>query len=89
VARTEDADGFYTCERCGKRKQVGSRCASCGEGHGEPLIPEGWDPSLTSSDRPRLTIVGRPQPDGEPDPGPGQRRGEGHGTGHGRPGRAP
>jgi hypothetical protein len=86
VARTEDADGFYTCERCGKRKLVGSRCASCGEGHGEPLIPEGWDPELTSSDRPRLTIVGRPQQ--ERDPRPEQRRAEGHGTGQDRPGQA-
>src|SRR6266498_5510426 len=34
VTRTEDADadGFFTCERCGKRKPVGFTCA-CG-GHG-------------------------------------------------------
>ena len=83
MAQTEDADGFYTCERCGKRKLVGSRCDSCGEGHGEPLVPEGWDPSLTSSNRPRLNIVARP---GAGDPRPEQGRGEGHGTGQGRPG---
>jgi hypothetical protein len=90
VTRTEDADGFYTCERCGKRKAVGSRCTSCGEGHGdrpegsgepqggapvgregsgEPqggapvgrVVPEGWDPTVTSSSRPRLGIVSRPE----------------------------
>jgi ribosomal protein L37E len=83
VAGTEDADGFYTCERCGKRKLVGSRCASCGEGHGDPLVPQGWDPSLTSSDRPRLNIVARPEAG---DDRPEQSRGEGHGAGQGRPG---
>jgi hypothetical protein len=61
VTRTEDADGYYTCERCGKRKPVGSRCTSCGEDHGEPMVPEGWSPELTSSPRPRLTIVARPE----------------------------
>jgi hypothetical protein len=64
VTRTEDADGFYTCERCGKRKAVGSRCTSCGEAHGEPVnpvVPEGWDPTVTSSSRPRLGIVSRPE----------------------------
>jgi hypothetical protein len=61
VTRTEDADGFYTCERCGKRKAVGSRCTSCGEDRGEPMVPEGWDPKVTSSSRPRLEIVRRPE----------------------------
>lgn len=66
MAQTEDADGFYTCERCGKRKAVGSSCASCGEGAVQPLVPEGWDPELTRSERPRLSIVGRPVQGDEP-----------------------
>jgi hypothetical protein len=70
VTRTGDADGYYTCERCGKRKQVGSRCTACGEHRGEPTVPEGWDPELTSSSRPRLSIVRRPEQ------GDGPERGE-------------
>lgn len=73
MTRTGDADGYYTCERCGRRKAVGSRCTSCGEDRGGPenrVVPEGWDPELTSSSRPRLEIVRRPEP------GDGPERGE-------------
>src|SRR6266536_314633 len=63
VTRTEDADadGFFTCERCGKRKPVGFTCACGGHGGGEPVTPQGWDPELTRSSRPRLSIVRRPE----------------------------
>lgn len=69
VTRTEDADGLYTCERCGKRKPVGSTCACGGHGGGEPVTPEGWDPELTRSSRPRLSIVGRPEEGDGPEQG--------------------
>jgi hypothetical protein len=59
VTRTEDADGFTTCERCGKRKPVDFTCACGGHGDGGPVVPEGWDPELTRSSRPRLSIVRR------------------------------
>lgn len=85
MTRSGDADGYYTCERCGRRKAVGSRCTSCGGDHGGPpersgepqagaivdrMVPEGWDPELTRSSRPRLEIVRRPEP------GDGAERGE-------------
>jgi hypothetical protein len=57
VAETEDAEGFYTCERCGKVKSLTATCA-CGKS-GEPVVPEGWDPELTGGSRPRLSIVSR------------------------------
>ena len=52
-------DGSSTCERCGKRKPVASACTCGGHGRGEaePQVPEGWDPTLTQTDRPRLRIV--------------------------------
>jgi hypothetical protein len=57
VAETEDSEGFYTCERCGKVKSMTEACA-CGKS-GEPVVPEGWDPELTGGSRPRLSIVSR------------------------------
>jgi hypothetical protein len=62
VAETED--GFFVCERCGKVKPVASAC-TCGgkgDGGGEPVVPEGWDPELTRN-RPRLKLVLRPERD--------------------------
>ncbi len=54
-------DGFYTCERCGKVRAVDSVCGCGGQGQGQggsgPMVPEGWDPSLTQTSRPRLRIV--------------------------------
>jgi hypothetical protein len=66
VAGTEDADGFYTCERCGKRRPAGFTCSCGGHGGGEPVVPEGWDPELTRSSRPRLSIVRGADQGGEP-----------------------
>jgi hypothetical protein len=59
----EIEDGFFVCERCGKVKPIASACSCGGEGHGqgEGLVPEGWDPELTRGDRPRLSIVVRPE----------------------------
>jgi hypothetical protein len=59
----EIEDGFLVCERCGKVKPVASACTcgGSGDGTGEPVVPEGWDPELTRGSRPRLTIVARPQ----------------------------
>ncbi len=57
MAETEKAEGSYTCERCGRVKSVTETCA-CGRS-GEPVVPEGWDPELTRSSRPRLSIVSR------------------------------
>jgi len=57
----EIEDGFFVCERCGKGKPVASAC-TCGgkgDGDGEPLVPEGWDPELTRGGRPRLKIMPR------------------------------
>src|SRR6266508_1260831 len=72
VTRTEDADadGFFTCERCGKRKPVGFTCACGGHGGGEPVTPQGWDRERTRSSRPRRSIVRRPEQ------GDGPERGE-------------
>lgn len=60
--------GFYTCERCGKVKPVDSACGcgGHGQGHGQgsgPMmpLPEGWDPSLTRTSRPRLRLVPGPE----------------------------
>ncbi len=65
MARTEDAEGHYTCERCGKRRPLDFTCA-CGHG-GEPVVPEGWDPELTRSSRPRLSIVPGPERSDRPE----------------------
>lgn len=73
MSRSEDADGFYTCERCGKRKPLDFTCSCGGHGGGEPLVPEGWDPELTRSSRPRLSIVrGRDQGSEPQPPAPGE-----------------
>ncbi len=44
------------------------------EGQGGPLVPEGWDPALTQTGRPRLRIVlGSDRPAAAtPDPEPAE-----------------
>jgi len=69
VTRSEDAEGYYACERCGKRKPVDFTCACGGHGGGEPVVPEGWDPELTRSSRPRLSIVPGPEQGDGPEQG--------------------
>jgi len=61
VAETENADGFYTCERCGKVKSVASACTCGGKGQGEPVAHEDWDPEPARGGRPRLSIIRRPE----------------------------
>jgi hypothetical protein len=61
----EIEDGFFVCERCGKVKPIASAC-TCGgkgDGQGEPVVPEGWDPELTRGSGPRLKLVARPEQD--------------------------
>jgi len=67
AGRSDSDDGFFTCERCGKVKPVSFVCACGGQGQGHgpgpggPVIPEGWDPALTQTSRPRLRIVLGPE----------------------------
>jgi hypothetical protein len=60
---TEEREGPYVCERCGRVKT--SPCACGGAGHdGEEATAaklEGFDPELTRSGRPRLGLVARPE----------------------------
>jgi hypothetical protein len=61
VAETTDAEGTWTCERCGAVRPASWTCTCGGEGKGKGIVPEGWDPELTRSDRPRLGLVARPE----------------------------
>jgi len=62
VAEVEES-GMVRCERCGALKPAsGCACGGQGRGRGEPTVPEGWDPELTRTPRPRLQIVGKPPP---------------------------
>ncbi len=65
MGETENDDGFYTCERCGKVKPVSSAsacaCGGSGGGQGRPVEGEDWDPEPTRSSRPRLSLVRRPE----------------------------
>ncbi|HYT26406.1 MAG TPA: hypothetical protein VEP73_08010 [Actinomycetota bacterium] len=58
--------GSYRCERCGVLRSAASGC-TCGRDGAERIAPQGWDPELTRSARPRLRIVLRPeQPKADP-----------------------
>jgi hypothetical protein len=37
-------------------------CSCGGEGKGERIVPEGWNPELTRTSRPRLGLIARPEP---------------------------
>jgi hypothetical protein len=37
-------------------------CSCGGEGKGERIVPEGWDPELTRTSHPRLDLIARPEP---------------------------
>jgi hypothetical protein len=63
VAKTTEQDGTWTCERCGAVRPASWSCSCGGEGKGERIVPEGWDPELTRSDRPRLGLIARPDPE--------------------------
>jgi hypothetical protein len=55
----EERDGRYVCERCGRVRATACDCGGTGAGAQPP--PEGWDPEVTSADRPRLGLVARPE----------------------------
>jgi len=61
VAETTDAEGTWTCERCGAVRPASWTCTCGSEGKGERAVPEGWDPEPTRSSRPRLGLVARPE----------------------------
>ena len=67
MAETTEQEGTWTCERCGAVRPASWTC-SCGgdDGKGDRIVPEGWDPELTRTSRPRLGLIARPGP---PDPG--------------------
>jgi hypothetical protein len=67
VAETTDAEGTWTCERCGAVRPASWTCTCGGEGKGQRIVPEGWDPELTRSDRPRLGLVARPERPEQPE----------------------
>jgi hypothetical protein len=66
VERTTEQEGAWTCERCGAVRPAGWTCGCGGDGRGERIVPEGWDPELTRTSRPRLGLIARPDP---PQPG--------------------
>jgi hypothetical protein len=65
----DEQDGTWTCERCGAVRPANWTCDCGGEGRGQRIIPEGWDPDLTRTSRPRLGLIARPTP---PHPQPGE-----------------
>jgi hypothetical protein len=62
VERTTEQEGTWTCERCGAVRPADWTCSCGGDGKSERLVPEGWDPELTRTGRPRLGLVARPEP---------------------------
>ena len=56
----EAEDATFTCQRCGKVRPAAWVCACKDDGAAEPLVPEGWDPELTRTARPRLPLTLRP-----------------------------
>ena len=62
VTETTEQEGSWTCERCGAVRPASWTCSCGGQGKGERIVPEGWDPELTRSSRPRLGLIARPEP---------------------------
>ena len=60
MERTSEQEGTWTCERCGAVRPASWTCSCGGEGKGERIAPEGWDPELTRTSRPRLGLIARP-----------------------------
>jgi hypothetical protein len=60
VAETTEQEETWTCERCGAVRPASWTCSCGGEGKGERIVPEGWDPELTRTSRPRLGLIARP-----------------------------
>jgi hypothetical protein len=61
VTETTEREGSWTCERCGAVRPADWTCSCGGEGKGERIVPEGWDPELTRTGRPRLGLIARPE----------------------------
>ena len=68
VERTTEQEGTWTCERCGAVRPANWTCGCGGNGKGERIVPDGWDPELTRTSRPRLGLVARPEPPEPPEP---------------------
>jgi hypothetical protein len=68
VTETTEQEGTWTCERCGAVRPASWTCSCGGEGKGERIVPEGWDPELTRTSRPRLGLIARPEPPAPPEP---------------------
>src|SRR5512132_4456221 len=62
VAETTEQEGTWTCQRCGAVRPASWTCSCGGDGKGERIVPEGWDPELTRTSRPRLGLIARPEP---------------------------
>jgi hypothetical protein len=62
VAETTEQEGTWTCERCGAVRPASWTCSCGGDGKAERMVPEGWDPELTRTSRPRLGLIARPDP---------------------------
>ena len=54
----EAGEGTTRCERCGRLRPASWQCG-CGGHGGGPVVPEGWDPELTRTSRPRLPLTRR------------------------------
>ena len=68
MTETTEQEGTWTCERCGAVRPASWTCSCGGEGKGERVVPEGWDPELTRTSRPRLGLIARPEPQGPAEP---------------------
>jgi hypothetical protein len=62
VVETTEQEGTWTCERCGAVRPASWTCSCGGDDKGERIVPEGWDPELTRTGRPRLGLIARPEP---------------------------
>jgi hypothetical protein len=62
VAETTEQEGTWTCERCGAVRPANWTCSCGGDGKGDRIVPEGWNPELTRTSRPRLGLIARPEP---------------------------
>jgi hypothetical protein len=58
---TSGQEETWTCERCGAVRPASWTCECGGNGGGGRIVPEGWDPELTRTGRPRLGLIARPQ----------------------------
>ncbi|HYY78452.1 MAG TPA: hypothetical protein VFD04_04595 [Actinomycetes bacterium] len=55
---SEEREAGVVCERCGR---VRASACDCGGERRPAAEPEGWDPRVTRQDRPRLSLMARPE----------------------------